>query len=219
MYYPIPIDYDLYKQLNKDRSLSYFFRSDRVGKCIQLIDDCYHKHNGILDSSDWEKYYFERMPIEPFGEATTYILKNYDVTISEAKKYVFYRVIGQTWNGLREEMNIIEELTEEFPNIHFKKAPYEIDEKYFTDYEAYMNGNLLFGIQIKPLSYDKMMHPYQLKAKANHEFQREQYKEEFKVPHILIFYQNHFLHNKEYVINQINTISALKIKVNYESNL
>ena len=58
-----------------------------------------------------------------------------------------------------------------------------------------------------------MNSPYQLKAKENHQKQCEQYKKRFNVPHIVIYYEENNFYDKQYVLNQINTILAMKINV------
>jgi hypothetical protein len=207
---------DVYAKLNKDKSVNYHFRSDNVGKCAKIYDDFRKESNLRFNKKNWERYYFTQQPKEPLQRAAEHIAEKYDLDIIIAKKYVHYRVIGQTWNGMMIENNVIRELEEVFLNIWFEKAPYEIDEQYFTDWEAW-NVKLkrrLFGIQIKPLSYDKMNTTYQLKAKENHQRQADAYTEKFQVPHIVVFYDNHKIHEKEELINKINTILVYNIKVN-----
>lgn len=213
MYYKNPINRDLYKKLNKDRKLNYYFRSDKVGKCVKIFDEFYSDGNYNFSRDDWDRYYFERNSTEPLLNAAEYITENYDVDLQTSKRYVMYRVLGQTWNGMQEEHNVIRDLENEFPNILFQKTSYELDEQYFVDWEAYSNGDLLFGIQIKPFTYEKMNTPYQQQAKANHAAQKEKYREEFKAPHIMIYYKDHEIYNREYLINQINTILAYNINV------
>ena len=79
---------------------------------------------------------------------------------------------------------------------------------YGCDYE-----NDLIGIQIKPISYKNMNSPYQMKAKENHKAQADAYRDKYKVPHIVIYYDGDNFYDKDYVFNQINTMLALKINV------
>ena len=211
---------DLYRKLNKDRAVNYHFRSDNVGKCAELFDSFRQDAKYAFTKKSWERYYFKNRPKQPLEIASKYIADKYDLDIIAAKKYVHYRVIGQTWNGMLIEENVIRELEQTFLNIMFVKTPYQIDEQYFTDWEAYYMNSLvkgkvlLFGIQIKPLSYEKMNSPYQMKAKENHQKQADAYKEKFKVPHIIIYYDNKQIHNKEELFLKINTILVYNIKVN-----
>jgi hypothetical protein len=55
--------------------------------------------------------------------------------------------------------------------------------------------------------------PYQNQAKLNHELQRQKYKDEFKVPHFLIYYENNKLQDKQKVIDRINTLLINLIEV------
>lgn len=208
---------EIYGKLNKDRSVNYHFRSDNVGKCAQLFEEFRKDDRFKFDKKNWERWYFANRPKEPLSIAADYIVSKYDIDLLTAKKYVHYRIIGQTWNGMMIEENVVRELEETFLNIMFLKTPYEIDEQYFTDWEAYdMKGGkkLLFGIQIKPLSYQKMNTSYQQKAKENHQIQAEAYRKKFKVPHVIIYYDNKKIHDKEELFLKINTILVYNIKVN-----
>jgi len=213
-YYQNPIEETLYRKLNKDQSVNRNFQARRVGKCVKLFDD-YFQSVSAITPSDWESYYFESAGIDGYINAVNNISGICsDLDKGTINDYVHFRIIGQTWNGFINELNVIREIQNDFPNIDFRKANYELDESYFTDWEAYVNDMLLFGIQIKPITYKYMNTPYQMRAKENHEVQRELYKKEFGVPHYLFYYQDNRLYDKEYIINQINTSLALKIQVN-----
>ena len=162
--YKQPLNDKLYKQLNKDRTLNRYFNSDKVGKCVKLFDDYYESVSGDIASLDWEEYYLSRVDKQRLWDAVNYIETTYKVPTKPAADYVFHRVVGQTWNGMVYEFRCIKTLKRFFPNIDFRKAPYEIDENYCTDWEAY-SDILLFGIQIKPESYRYMNTAYQNKAK------------------------------------------------------
>ena len=164
---------------------------------------------------DWQTYYFDNVGLDGYMNAVDSIKKIYpELDNLTVDKYVHFRIIGQTWNGFVNELNVINELDDEFENIDFFKAPYILDEMYFTDWEAYIGNTKLFGIQIKPITYKYMNTPYQIMAKANHEKQRDLYKEKYGVPHYIFYYENNKLYDKQYAINQINTCMALKIQVN-----
>jgi len=208
-YFDNEIPDNIYRKLNKDRGVNYHFRSDNVGKCSLLYDD--FRRSGLkFTKKNWEKYYFKRQSKEPLIEASDYIKQKYKIDLVTAKKYVHFRVIGQTWNGMINEENIIKELEKEYLNIYFLKTEYEKDEQYFTDWEAWHRKTLLFGIQIKPISYSKMFTPYQLKAKENHKKQSDKYSKKYGVPHIIIYYENKKIHNKQSVLDRIDTIMFYK---------
>jgi len=211
--YKQPVDLFLYREWNKDRALNSFFSSKRVGKCIKLLDDYYQSVNGDVSPKGWEEYYLSQTNREALMNAANFIKDKYKIDLQSAAEYVFHRVIGQTWNGMVYELRCIQELQKEFPNIEFKKAPYEIDEQYCTDWEAFSNGKLLFGIQIKPESYQHMKSPYQLKAKENHQKQVEAYKERFGVAHFFIYYSHGKYVHSAIIYNKINTYLALNINV------
>jgi len=194
-----------FSKLNKDKKISYLFRSSNVGKCAKIFDD-YYKSTIELKPAEWYRFYESVMGITILKEVTNKLIELTNLSEDVCYDYTKFRVLGQTWNGMLNEINLIEELKQEFPNIDFKKADYDLDENYFTDWEAYSNDTLFLGLQIKPITYKYMNTPYQNKAKLNHERQRTNYKEKFKVPHFLIYYENGKLYEKQKVLNQINIL-------------
>jgi hypothetical protein len=203
--FEISLSKDEFSKLNKDKKISYLFRSSSVGKCAKIFDD-YYKSTIELKPAEWYRFYESVMGITILKEVTNKLIELTNLSEAVCYDYVKFRVLGQTWNGMLNEINLIEELKQEFPNIDFKKADYNLDENYFTDWEAYSNGKLFLGLQIKPITYMYMNTPYQNQAKLNHERQRTNYKEKFKVPHFLIYYENGKLYEKQNVLNQINIL-------------
>ena len=77
-----------------------------------------------------------------------------NLSLEEAYQCVRHRVIGETWNGIIvRERNTIKTLTEKYPNLVFLKTEGDFDYEYAVDYEVKRDGELLFGVQIKPKSY------------------------------------------------------------------
>ncbi len=211
--FELTIDNKVFSSLNKDKKISYLFRSSNVGKCAALFDDYYHSVNGNIIPQDWFTYYSREIGVDVIIKVSKEIERITNLSYDNCFKYAKFRILGQTWNGMLNEIDLINELKQEFPNIEFKKAPYNLDENYFTDWEAYTNGKLFLGLQIKPITYQYMNTPYQNQAKLNHEAQRQKYKDEFKVPHFLIYYDNNKLHDKQKVIDKINTLLINLIEV------
>lgn len=211
--YKLNIPKYIYSKLNKDAKLLVMFRSNFVGKCTQIFDNYYHSVSGKITKDGWSEYYLKTIDKIVLEKIAKYIIDTYGYSEVHAKNYVYFRIVGQTWNGMAKEGHLIKILSKEFLNADFVKTNYELDEQYFTDWEAYSFGQLLFGIQIKPLSYKIMNSPYQMKAKENHQFQADAYKEKYKVPHIVIYYDGDDFYDKDYVFNQINTMFAMKINI------
>jgi len=211
--YESKIPKNLYSKLNKDAKLMRMFWSSNVGKCAKLFDDYYQSVGGNVTKNGWSNYYMSTIDKKVLNKISNYIANTYSCSESDSKEHVYFRVVGQTWNGMIKELHLISILSKEFLNVEFEKTNYELDECYFTDWEAYSFGNLLFGIQIKPISYKNMNSPYQMKAKENHQIQANAYKEKYSVPHIVIYYDGNDFYDKDYVFNQINTILAMKINV------
>ena len=211
--YSRPIDNLLYKEFNKDRRLNTFFQSNKVGKCVKLFDDYYQSVDGDIRQKGWKDYYLNNVDRQALLNATDFIVEKYKIPTETAAEYVFHRVVGQTWNGMVYEMRCIDTLKGFFPNLIFKKAPYDIDENYCVDWQAF-DKKLLFGIQIKPESYRYMNSPYQMKAKERHQEQIEKYKKEFDVPHFFVYYADGKMIQDIDLFNKINTYLALSIQVN-----
>lgn len=84
-----------------------------------------------------------------------------NITLTEVRYMVPYRVIGETWNGLiLRELQTIKTLndwitTRNIP-VHFDKLEGSKDARYEVDAVGVdSNGRILVGIQIKPKSYSK----------------------------------------------------------------
>ena len=211
--FQLPIDLETFRKLNKDKRISNLFRSSSVGKCSKIFDD-YYKSVKVLEPSEWYLFYKSVMGVSILKDVTYKLLEITSLDELTCYEYTKFRVLGQTWNGMLTEISLINELQEKFPNVEFKKADYDLDENYFTDWEAYSKGKLFLGLQVKPITYKFMNTPYQNQAKLNHDVQRTKYKNEFKVPHFLIYYDNGKLHEKENVVNQINILLTNLIEVN-----
>lgn len=208
---PIPVY--LYKQFNRDRLLARFFYSSRVGKCVQIYDQYYQSVKGKVTKEGWTDYYLARVDRQNLVAPAHFIADKYRLEMNEAAEFVLFRVVGQTWNGMMNEVNCINHLQEWFPNVEFRKTTYEVDEEYCTDWEGFSNGKLLFGLQIKPESYYFMNSPHQNRAKEFDQEKIAKYKDKFGVAHFFVFYSNNkFIHSQP-LFNQINTYLALSINV------
>lgn len=212
--YPQPIDLYLYKEFNKDRALYSFFKPEKVGRCMQLIDDYYASVDGDITQEGWKNYYLSKVNLQNIINACNFIREKYHVDLETATEYVYYRVIGQTWNGMLNEIVCIKHLKNHFTNLDFIKTSYHIDQDYCTDWEAFSNNKLLFGVQIKPISYKLMNLPYQIKAKDIDKNKVFRYKEIFNVAHFFVYYSNDNFFD-DGVINQINTYLLMNIHVNF----
>lgn len=212
--YDTPIDDYLYKEFNRDRSIGSFFKPQLVGRCMELIDDYFLSVDGNVTKKGWEEYYLARVELQNLTNASNFIKEKYKIDLDTATEYVFHRVIGQTWNGMMSEINCIDNLKDYFPNIDFEKAPFELDKDYCVDWQGFSNGKLLFGIQIKPESYQYMSSPYQLKAKELNQKQVQAYKQRFGVGHFFVYHhKGKFIHSQP-LIDKINTYLLMNIRVN-----
>lgn len=205
MLYTISIPKDTYRELNKNSRINPFFGKQYVGECVKLISD-YYQTTTLPTQDGWEKYYAEVQGWDAlrlvYAELKKRLPELDDVII---KKYIWHRVIGQTWNGFAKELMTIEELNYAFPDAHFKRTSFEIDHDYCIDAEMYFNETLMLGLQIKPESYKAMSSVYQLRAKEAHRVKNERYKEQF-APYVYVYYDDKGIKDREQLYNQINTI-------------
>ena len=132
-YYTKDIPDDIYRKINKDQQVNRHFRSDNVGRCAEMFDD-FFKTTPRINKRHWEKYYFNQRGKEPLVKASEFIAEKHNVDLQIAKQYVYYRVIGQTWNGMITEINVINEMEKYFRTITFMKADYEKDCLHPTNY-------------------------------------------------------------------------------------
>ena len=108
-YYTLSIPTAVYRKLNKKQSINKYFKTEYVGNCMELITDFY-KTTSDYTHNAWEDYYKEIVgftQLELVYEKIKELSEQKDIYL---KRYVWHRVIGQTWNGFRNEIGIIEEL-------------------------------------------------------------------------------------------------------------
>lgn len=203
MIYTIDIPNDTFKALNKNAKINPFFYKTYVGECVRLVSDYYQTTTNPTPEG-WEQYYQEVQGWDGlkvvYQELKKRLPELEDLTI---KKYIFHRVIGQTWNGFAKELMTIEELNYAFPDAHFARTTFEVDHNYCIDAEMFFNKTLLLGLQIKPESYRIMSTPYQQRAKEQHRIKNEQYKEKY-APYVYVYYDKNGIVDREQLFNQIN---------------
>lgn len=208
--YKQPLETSKYKALNKDRYLDSFFATRNVGQCQRLFNE-YYKTAIKLDRLMWEKYYNEKWGWHRldsvFNSLKEYCFEKYGLTEYETKKWIFHRVIGQTWNGLIKEEQLIKVILRHFPKFNFQKTDFDVDKKFCIDWEMYKGSYLALGLQIKPISYLYMKSEHQLKVKAYHKEQNEKYKEIY-APYEYVYYDKEGLYKPQELFKRI------KLKLN-----
>ena len=207
---------EIYKKLNRSKHISQYFTSEHVGKCADIYHD--FLETGVeLTKEGWKNYYFSVRDREVLEDASVKVSKKVEVPLPIAKEYVYFRVIGQTWNGMAYEEMVMDFLQEHLKGVIMKKTPYIKDEKMFTDLEGYdeKTNELSFGVQVKPASYNNMWTDYQDNARSNHEEQRKKYIQMFKVPHYMVYYQS-----KDGSIVQSNSVvTKIQFEIQYRESL
>lgn len=203
MIYTIDIPKEVFRALNKNAKINPFFSKDVVGECVRLVSD-YYETTDNPNQKGWEQYYKDVQGWDGLYIAY-YALEERLPDLDEAtiKRYIYHRVLGQTWNGFAKELMVIHELNVAFPEATFKRTSFQVDHDYCIDAEMYYEETLILGLQIKPESYRLMNTPYQMKAKEGHRAKNERYKEEF-APYIYVYYNENGIAERPQLINQIN---------------
>jgi hypothetical protein len=185
-----PIPTDIYQKINGDRGIGQLMNPEKMGMCMELITN-YLTDESKPTKKGWEDYYFTKQSKEPLIDATRYLIEKLNIDEDNAKHYIYHRIIGQTWNGMVSEFKVIEQLQVEFPTVEFKKTDFKKDNELFTDWEGFSkSGELLFGVQVKPITYYYMSQPHQLKVKETHEGMVNEYMNMCNVPHYMVYYDN-----------------------------
>jgi hypothetical protein len=133
--------------------------------------------------------------------------KRIGITEEECIEAVRFRVICQTWNGIKiREEDAIRQLRLALPNIILKKTDGNFDYNYAIDYQLYDKNNILkCGIQIKPNSYENSASQYVQKAKEANKKKNEKYSSQFEVPVFDIVCENRKILNSS-ILSDIERI-------------
>ena len=109
---------------------------------------------------------------------------NSNITFKDCCWMVWFRIIGETWNGvIVRETNTIKILNQIYQNIFtFKKTEGDFDNKFGVDYEMFHGNKLLCGIQIKPSSYNESNANHLIRARKTNEIRNKNYQHSFNVP-------------------------------------
>ena len=138
---------------------------------MKLISD-FHKYHESKTHKDWEYSYKCTVGYKQLSYVSQRIhLKNQWIPLEQVKQYVFYRVIGQTWNGYQQELSIIDELKEQFTNIDIIKTDLEKDHTYCIDVEIIKDDYIVLGDTDKTylIQDDEHSLPKQSKRKPQRE--------------------------------------------------
>jgi len=207
MFYVCGIPQKLYRELNQSGKVKKYFDVRYVGKCIDLIEQ-YYQSTTEPNPKGWETFYAETKGWDGMRHASEEICKLFpDADPQDIKRYVFHRVIGQTWNGLNRELILVETLSFAFPQLNVARASFEIDHEYCIDVEVRKGEQVLLGIQLKPESYQRMSAPSQMQSKQAHYIKNELYAQHY-APYLYVYYNgtNGDLLNMEQVTDHIKSL-------------
>lgn len=173
--------------------------------------------------NEWIKHYFEtgntRKDNYNFGrtkqEFENIILRYLDIlnenfpnegfTYEDSKKQLYQRIFYDTWNGLKKEISIIEELEKLYPDYIFEKCDGDKDIIYAVDIEVKRKDkSLVSALQVKPISYMYKKQQYIKDAHQINVEKNKKYIEKNDAPVLYIYY------NDEKTI--VNTSDFFKLK-------
>ena len=86
---------EIYQKINGDRGIGEQMDPNKMGMCMELISD-YLSQEPNPTKKGWEDYYFSVQPKEPLIEAANYLINELGIDQTNAKRYVYFRIIGQT---------------------------------------------------------------------------------------------------------------------------
>ena len=106
----------------------------------------------------------------------------FGLTVEECFQCARFRVVCETWNKvLARERSTIKTLQTMFPHVVFQEVPDQVYHTYAIDYEAYVDGELRYALQVKPESYTGNT-TYLVNARQANSRKNQLYKARFGAP-------------------------------------
>jgi len=179
---------------------------ESVGVIVDLIGAKTFKNK-----EEWVEYYYTHgRTKEQLMEVAKKLHEGVgdEYTLEECFYITEYRVIKESWDGIvNREKKTIHRLQQTFKEIDFRKTEGLFDDKYAVDFEAYLNDELICGIQIKPKSYEYTSSG----TKKVNFFKNEEYTKDFgvKVYYILSDLDGNFPTTDEYLEMQNKFFSLI----------
>lgn len=113
-----------------------------------------------------------------------------------------FRTICQTWNGvIVRERKAIQLLEQIFNKCEYQKTTGIFDWDYAVDYEMFLNGGLICGLQIKPNSYFISDGDYMTPARKMNKEKNDNYTKTYGVPVFNIAFENGAIINSDALCN------------------
>lgn len=134
---------------------------DKVGSLNSIFKEFYELKKSIFDNitcDDFADYYFKKYKsIKELRKISVAFMNEcwfngVEVTKREAFYYTIIRIIDETWNGFKKELEAIEYLKKIYPDNEIKFSA-ENDLKYCIDLEVYKDDVLVDAFQVKPFSF------------------------------------------------------------------
>jgi len=102
-----------------------------------------------------------------------------NIAVEECIECVRFRTVCETWNGIViRERNTVATLKQLFRHADFLKVDGTFDHLYAVDYEIFIRGKPVCGVQVKPRSYAFETY-YIKKARSANREKNRLYKQEF----------------------------------------
>lgn len=135
-------------------------------------------------------------------------VKNIKPKISEEEweHMVFYRVFGETWNGVvAREKSTAASIQQVLP-IELRKVKGSLDYKYAIDYEVYVEDTLLCALQVKPKSYLYGNSQALVTAKEANKIKNIQYRKKTGKPVLYVYSEHNGEVSNTSVLEEINNL-------------
>ena len=170
-----------FKSTNRIWNEKHLNAISKVGPMMKIVRDC--KSIAIFENEYFKKYH----GLDRINEAARELKRacaaeGIELTDQEAIDYAYIRIVYQTWQGHKRELEVID-MFKTYSNLAVFQSTYEEDVKYAIDAKVYKDGHLLFGLQIKPMSYKNY---YSQQHKINKE-KNELFKKDFRREVIYIY--------------------------------
>ncbi len=119
-----------------------------------------------------------------------------DITENECVESVRFRTICQTWNGvIVREKKAADYLRQLFPGCDFIKTEGAFDYHYAVDFQVFIKGKMIAGLQIKPISYLKSKAPYVQTARTANLRKHRDFIARFGAPVFELVFENGAIQN------------------------
>ena len=176
-----------------------------VGCLNEIFKKYYNDNKSIFDNltpDDFVKYYFENyMDINKFKELSnkfyTYCkAAGVNITKNEAFDFCIIRVLDETWDGFKREIDAVNNLKKWYPESDVRFST-DNDMEYCIDLEVWYDDIFLDAYQVKPVSFLKGLEKHKEYCVDEYYYINERHKK---------FYERYKIRPMYYISDENNVI-------------